>query len=184
MIQTCLTCNSVLLCYLHYYVQSVKLFHSFIHMQCFLIILQDKKHILTYYKLTHLMEINTFAKIQKTKYYTEKIKLNLNSIILTMFQTLPLSTECAAHLVESTDWDRDCSVCMGYNRALVIMFHTPLYNVLATTALLLLAILLLTSNQKPDLRMWPENMSYWIRWLKHEFQVNLTTKNKKRTPWF
>jgi hypothetical protein len=39
-------------------------------------------------------------------------------------QTCPFAAECAPDLVESINWDKDCRVCRGYNRVLVIFSYS------------------------------------------------------------
>jgi hypothetical protein len=48
-------------------------------------------------------------------------------------------------LVESADCDNVCGLCMWYNRVLQIVTLSPCYNIAATTASLLIAIILYTS---------------------------------------
>jgi hypothetical protein len=61
------------------------------------------------------------------------------------YYTWSFSTQCAVDLVKSTNWDKDCGVCMGCNRDLLLPHRT------ATTALLILATFLLM--RKPETRL-------------------------------
>lgn len=47
----------------------------------------------------------------------------------------------------SSRWDKDCRMCMGYIRALVIVCCPPSHTAAATTVLLLLAILLIPGKE-------------------------------------
>jgi hypothetical protein len=55
-------------------------------------------------------------------------------------------TQSALDLVQSTDREKDCKVCMGYNRGLVPVRHPTSHTTAATTASLLLAIIFLALN--------------------------------------
>jgi hypothetical protein len=63
------------------------------------------------------------------------------------FYTRSVSAECAVDFVDSSSLDKDCSVCMIYNRALftVICVHAS-HSAAATTASLFLSSLLLKHN--------------------------------------
>jgi hypothetical protein len=55
------------------------------------------------------------------------------------FLTWPFSSECAVGLVESINRDKDCRECMGYNRALATVRHTPSNDAFTAIAPLLRA---------------------------------------------
>jgi hypothetical protein len=45
--------------------------------------------------------------------------------ICLLLQTCQFSTECAVDLLESINFDKDFSTCMGHNMVLVTMRHLP-----------------------------------------------------------
>jgi hypothetical protein len=68
--------------------------------------------------------------------------------------------------------DRDCTVCMGYNRALVTMRHPASRNKAATTVLLFLTILVMRKPEVSLLAMTPPpDVSLWSEWMTLDFSA-------------
>jgi hypothetical protein len=81
------------------------------------------------------------------------LEVAVSSIKLRFLYVLGSIKDCTVHVFRpghsqqnaSTNWNKDCQMCMGYNRTLVTMHHPPFLppalSVAATTALLVLTTL-------------------------------------------
>jgi hypothetical protein len=76
------------------------------------------------------------------------------------FSTWPFWTECAADLIESTNWGEGYRSCVGYNKALVTVHHHPLFDNAAATTTPLSAMFLLMRSREARLKSFARRAEY------------------------